>query len=140
MSEMTRKELLDLLAKCEPKTRKTSMRVIEGKAGPGRAAYIQEKADFVDADSTVRSVDFISSRTCSFGHLQDQKTCLVSVCEECHLYTCSAQGCSFTCVRCGRAICRNCTFLHAEKDAYCPTCKWYGYLMIALNMLKRIVK
>jgi len=140
MSEMTRKELLDLLAKSEPKTRNTSMRVIEGKVDQDGAAFIRENVSFVDTDLTVRSVDFTSSRTCSFGHLQDQKTCLVSVCEECHLYTCSAPGCSFTCIRCGRAICRDCTFLHAKKDAYCPKCKWYAYIVITLNILKRIAK
>jgi hypothetical protein len=145
MSEaMTRKELLDLLAKSEPKTRNTSMRVIEGKVDQDGAAYIHEKVDFVDSDLTVRSVDFTSSRTCSFGHLQDQKVRLLSVCEVCAAYTCSwaedGSRCSFTCVRCGRAICKNHTFLHAKKDAYCPQCKWYGYLMVALNVLKRIVK
>jgi hypothetical protein len=141
MSEaMTRKELLDLLAKSDPKTRKTSMRVFEGKVDQDHAAFIHENLNFVDSDLAVRTIDFTSSRTCSFGHMQDQKVRLVSVCEECHLYTCSAEGCSFTCVRCGKALCRNCTFLHKNKDAYCPTCKWYGYLMIVLDILKRIVK
>jgi len=140
MSEMTRKELLDLLAKCDPKTRKTSMRVIEGKVGENRATYIQETVDFVDSDMTVRSVDFISSRTCSFGHLQDQKIRLVSVCEECHSYTCSAEGCSFTCVRCGQALCRHCASLRSNKDAYCPKCRWYKYLMIGFDIIKKVVK
>jgi len=142
MSETkSRKELLDIVAKSEPKTRTTSMRVIEGKADENRATYIHEHVDFVDSDMTVRSVDFTSSRTCSFGHLQDQKKVhLFSVCDECHSRTCTAEGCSFTCVRCGRAVCRNCASLHANKDAYCPKCKWYGYLMIALDIAKRIVK
>jgi len=118
MSEISRKEFLDLLAKCDPKTRKTALRVVDGKVDQDHAMYIQEELDFVDSDMTVRSISHVSARTCSFGHLQDPKTRLVGLCETCGKFTCSAQGCSFTCVRCGRALCRRHASVH-KGQAYC---------------------
>ena len=80
MSEKTREELLDLLRRCSPRTRRTVMRVVEGKVSRDNAAFIQEQLSMVESDLTVRQVDFISSRTCDFGHLLDQQTRLVAVC------------------------------------------------------------
>ena len=85
MAKETLDKLLELLAKCNPRTRKTVMRVVEGKASQDNAAFIQEQLSFIEQDAsgmTVRSVDFISSRTCDYGHLQDQHTRLVAVCED----------------------------------------------------------
>jgi hypothetical protein len=130
MSKMSREDLLKLLAKCNPRTRRTVMRVIEGKVSQDHAAFIQEQLNFVEPDLTVRSVDFISSRTCDFGHMLDQQTRLVAVCERCGRHTCSAQGsgsgsssvCSFTCARCGKALCRCCAHVHGTDEAYCLAC------------------
>ena len=112
MSKITRQDLLDLLV----------MRVIEGKVSQDNAAFVQEQLNFVEPDLTVRSVDFVSSRTCDFGHLLDQQTRLVAVCERCGLHTCSAPGCGFTCTRCGIALCRRHASVYAEGEAYCTTC------------------
>jgi len=125
VDEKTRDELLELLAKCNPRTRKTVMRVVEGKASQDNAAFIQEQLSFIEQDAngmTVRSVDFISSRTCDFGHLQDQHTRLVAVCEICGTHTCSTAGCNYTCARCGRALCRRHASVYGDGEAYCPKC------------------
>lgn len=122
MAENTRDELLELLKRCNPRTRKTVMRVIEGKVAQDKAAFIQEQLNFMEPDATVRSVDFISSRTCDFGHLQDQHTRLVAVCEICGVHTCSTAGCSYTCARCGRALCRRHASVYEDGEAYCSGC------------------
>ena len=122
MSEKTREELLDLLRRCSPRTRRTVMRVVEGKVSQDNAAFIQEQLSMVESDLTVRQVDFISSRTCDFGHLLDQQTRLVAVCERCGRHTCSAPGCSFTCARCGKALCRRHAHVHGPDEAYCSSC------------------
>jgi hypothetical protein len=122
MAKLTRKDLLDLLSKCNPRTRKTTIRAIEGKVSQDNAAFVQEQLSFVEPDMTVRSVDFISSRTCSFGHLQDQHTHLVAVCEVCGSHTCSTAGCSYTCARCSRALCRRHASVYANDEAYCSRC------------------
>ena len=125
MAEETRDELLELLAKCNPRTRKTVMRVLEGKASQDNAAFIQEQMSFIEQDAsgmTVRSVDFVSSRTCDFGHLQDQHTRLTATCEICGAHTCSTAGCSYTCARCSRALCRRHASVYSSDEAYCSKC------------------
>lgn len=124
MAENTRDQLLELLKRCSPRTRKTVMRVVEGKVSQDNAAFIQEQLSFMEPDMTVRSVDFISSRCCDFGHLQDQHVRLVAVCEICGAHTCSTSGCSFTCARCGRALCRrHAVSVYGDNEAYCSTCR-----------------
>ena len=122
MGKMSRQDFLDLLAKCNPRTRKTVLRVIEGKVDADGAAFVQEQLSMLEPDLTVRQVDFVSSRTCSFGHMQDQQTRLVAVCEVCGVYTCSTPGCSFTCARCGKALCRRHSRVYGESEAYCSRC------------------
>lgn len=134
MSKIKRQDFLDLLSQCNPRTRKTTFRLIEGKADQDAAAFVQEKMDFIDMDGTVRSVDLISSRTCSFGHLQDQQTRLTSVCERCGAYTCSSPGCSFTCLRCGGAFCRRHIHIFSDGKAYCNKCRFFKWLRILFDL------
>jgi DNA-directed RNA polymerase subunit RPC12/RpoP len=54
--------------------------------------------------------------------LQDQHTRLVAVCEVCGSHTCSAAGCSYTCARCSRALCRRHASVYANDEAYCSRC------------------
>ena len=121
MSEKTREELLQLLTKCSPRTRKTFMRTIEGKVADDNVAVIKETLDFMQPDLTVRSVEFISSRTCSHGHLLDDKTRIVAVAECCSAITCSVEGCSLNCNRCSKSLCRR--HAHTLGDlTYCAAC------------------
>ncbi|MCJ7762724.1 hypothetical protein MUP38_04625, partial [Candidatus Bathyarchaeota archaeon] len=121
--EKTRKEFLDLLSKSNPRTRKTTLRLIENKVSEDDTVFAQEELNFVEADATVRSVSIIATKTCDYGHLLDQHTRLVAVCEVCGLHTCSTAGCSYTCARCGRAICRrHVAFIYSSDEAYCSRC------------------
>ena len=125
MSKLRRKDFLDSLATSDKKTRETSVSSFEGKVEQDQAAYVVEKLSFLDAgDMTMRRVTHHSTKACSFGHLLDQKTRLVSRCEVCQKFTCSAPGCSFTCSRCGQALCRSHAKVHAGQ-AYCARwCNW----------------
>ncbi|MGA2916583.1 MAG: hypothetical protein ABSE89_11215 [Sedimentisphaerales bacterium] len=131
MSEMSRKEILELLAKCNPRTRKTIIRAIEGKVSQDNAVFVQEQLSFVEPDMTVRSVDFISSRTCDFGHLQDQHVHLTAVCGICGSHICSTVGCNYTCSGCGRALCRCHATVYSNDEAYCSRC----HLLVLLRWL-----
>jgi hypothetical protein len=131
MRERTRRDYINLMRGSRPRTRKTVTRVIEGKVDQDGATFIQEQLSFVEPDLTVRQVDFISSRTCSFGHLTDQQVRLVGKCERCESITCSTPGCSFTCSRCGKALCRRHAHVYGQVDgnsrnppeAYCSSCR-----------------
>ena len=123
MARITRQDFLDQSSRGGPRTRKTVTRVVEGKVSQDNAAFVQEQLSFIEQDMTVRSVDFISSRTCDAGHMLDQHTRLVAVCEVCGAHTCSTAGCGYTCARCGRAICRrDASMIYANDEAYCSTC------------------
>lgn len=63
MSEMSREDLLNLLAKSNPRTRRTVMRVVEGKVAQDDIAFVQEQLSFVDRTS--RSETSISSASAS---------------------------------------------------------------------------
>jgi hypothetical protein len=136
MPEQNRGDFLDLLRRSNPRSRRTVVRVIEGKADQDGAAFVQEQLSMVEADLTVRQVDFISSRTCSCGHLQDQQTRLTAVCEPCGAVTCSTPGCSFTCSRCGKALCRRHAHVSGEDEVYCSGC-WVWALLRRAIMGKR---
>jgi len=128
MPERTRRDFLNLLAASNPRTRKTTTRIIEGKVSEDDVAFVQEEMSFVQPDATVRSVNLIVSRRCDQGHLQDQQTRLVAVCEICGACTCSTPGCGFTCARCGIAICRRHASVWGQNEAYCPRCRWFALL------------
>lgn len=129
MNEKSRKEFLDSLAKADKKTRDTSISSYEGKVDQDQAGYVVEKLSFLDpSDITMRRVTHHSTKACSFGHLLDQKTRLVSRCEICQKFTCSAPGCSFTCSRDGRALCRSHCRIHGNLvfcAGWCNFIYWF---------------
>jgi hypothetical protein len=84
--------------------------------------------NFVDPDLTVRTVNYIGTRTCDFGHLQDQQTRLVAVAECCGAITCSAPGCSWTCTDCSRSICRPHAKVYDDGEVCCPRCRPLAFL------------
>jgi hypothetical protein len=134
MSDLTRDALLKLLKQCAPRTRKTVLRVLEGKASQDGVAFVQERMDFMEPDLTVRSVDLVVSRTCDSGHLQDQHTHLAAVCEQCGAITCSTPGCSLNCVRCARALCRRHAHVYADGDVYCRACRPLKWLRLFFDL------
>lgn len=126
MNENTREELLELLNRSSPRARKTIIRALGGKADTDNLAFVKETLDFVQPDQTVRSVEFLDSRTCSSGHLQDDKTRFVSIAQCCGAVTCSVEGCSLNC-RCGKSLCRRHAHLVAGQP-YCSRCFLGGLL------------
>ena len=123
MSKMSREDLLKEMSGPGPRTRKTTVRHLDGKVEQDAAAFIQEEVTFIDTDMTVRQASHISSRTCSFGHLTDQQVRLVGKCERCGSITCSTPGCSLTCSRCGKALCRRHAHVYGPGEAYCSSCR-----------------
>lgn len=122
MNERSRKEIMELLAKSSGVRHERFIRTIEGKASQDDVEpiveHIQDVFNLVDENSTPRSIKLLGTRTCDFGHVLDQKVRSVSKCERCGLLTCSSKGCSFTCIRCGRALCRRDASIH-KGQAYC---------------------
>jgi hypothetical protein len=121
MSKMSREDLLKLLAKCSPRTRKTVIRVVDGRMSQDDAAFVQEQVSFIEPDMTVRTVDFISSRLCDAGHAIDQQNRLVGQCSICKAYVCS-QCQAATCGRCGLLVCGAHARVYGEGEAYCSRC------------------
>jgi len=123
MSKMSREDILKLLAKCNPRTRKTVIRRVEGKVSKDDAPFIQEQLSMIEPDMTVRQIDFISSRLCDAGHAIDQQTRLIGQCQHsgCSAYVCSHAGCGYTC-RCGRLFCRRHVHVYGADEAYCSRC------------------
>jgi len=136
---VTRKELLARVRRCSPRARKTVLRVIEGKVSQDGAAFIKETFDLLEPDGTARSIDFFSARTCDCGHLLGE-TKLVAVCEACGRYTCSAPGCSFTCMACGGAFCRRDVSVYADGEAYCWKCRPKKWAKSVFELTKKGVK
>jgi hypothetical protein len=133
MARMTREEFLDLLARSNPRTRKTTTRIIEGRASEDNTAFVQEELNFVDPSMTVRSVNLIATRFCDSDHVLDQTTRLVARCRICNALTCSAPGCSFTCARCRAPVCAAHIRVYDEKEAYCSRCMplaWLRWLIV----------
>jgi DNA-directed RNA polymerase subunit RPC12/RpoP len=130
MSKMSREDLLKLLAKCNPRTRKTVIRVLEGKVSQDDAAFIQEQLSFIEPDLTVRQVDFVSSRLCDAGHALDPQTRLIGQCQYpgCQIYICSTAGCGYTCSRCGKLVCRIHARQHGANEVTCLRCSWFVFL------------
>jgi hypothetical protein len=122
VDEKTRAELLDLLARSNPRTRRTVLRVIEGKVGQDDIAFLQEQLSFVAPDLTVRNVDFVSIRLCSAGHVLGQEQHLVAQCSRCSAWTCSAPGCTRTCSSCNTLLCSACAHVYGADEAYCARC------------------
>ena len=122
MSRMTREDLLDLLARSNPRTRKTVLRVIEGRVSQDDVAFVQEQLTFVDPTMTVRNVDFVGVRQCSAGHVLGQEQHLVAQCSRCSGWTCSAPGCTHTCSSCNAILCSACARVYGPDEAYCATC------------------
>ena len=122
MSRMTREDLLDLLARSNPRTRRTVVRVLEGRVSQDDVAFIQEQLTFVDPTMTVRNVDFVGVRQCSAGHVLGQEQHLVAQCSRCSAWTCSAPLCTNICTSCGILICRACSHVYGPDEAYCARC------------------
>jgi hypothetical protein len=93
----------------------------------------------LDPDGMMISIKNVSHKTCDFGHLLQPKASL-SKCQRCGKVTCPADGCSFTCQKCGRGFCRRHVSVYSDGQAYCSNCKWYKHLMILFGIIRKVVK
>ena len=138
---LTRRELLAYLRRCSPRTRSTVIRAVEGRVSSDGVAFIKEHMEFVEPDMvTTRTVDFVSARTCEFGHLLDEKNRLVSTSSCCGAMTCSVEGCSLNCIRCGASLCRRHASVYADGEVYCASCKSYKWLKVGLRVTGKAAK
>lgn len=125
-------DILELFAKCNPRTRKTTVRYLGDKVSKDNYAYEQEELSFIEPDATVRSINIIATKSCDFNHVLDQHVRIISTCSVCGAHLCSTPGCSLTCagLRCGRVICRRCahTSFFNDEIFYCPRCRLPAFL------------
>ena len=147
MPDMSREEIESLAAKSTGQARKSAIRAVEGKVSEDNVTQSQHQYNFVDEDLTVRSIDYVGTRLCDFGHAigQGQQTQITGRCEVCAKFTCSSStegghNCSYSCLRCGKALCRPHAHVYAEGQTYCSNCKWYKTLMILFDGIRKVVK
>ena len=147
MPDMSREEIEALAAKSTGQTRKSAIRAIEGKVSEDNVAQSQHQYNFMDEDLTVRSIDYVGTRTCDFGHIlgQGQQAQITGRCEVCEKFTCSSSTedghkCSYNCIRCGKALCRPHAHVYSDGQAYCSNCRSYKILMIVFDVIRKVVK
>ncbi len=131
---LNRKELLAFLKRCNPRTRSTVIRAIEGRVSTDGVAFIKEHVEAMEPDNTIHTIDFVSARECDFGHLLDEKNRLVSRASCCGALTCAEEGCSLNCVRCGASLCRRHASIYADGEVYCASCKSHKWLQVGLRV------
>jgi len=137
---LNRRELLRFLRRCSPRTRSSVIRTIEGRASADQVAFIKEHIETMEPDATVRVVDYVAARTCDFGHLLDEQNRLIATTDCCGALTCSAEGCSLNCIRCGRSLCRRHAAVFSDGEVYCPSCKSSKWLRIGLRATGTVAK
>jgi hypothetical protein len=143
MSKMSRDEFLRSVENVVPRTHEVEQSILDGKISDDNREYTLDKVTGLDPDGRMISIRNVSHKTCDFGHLLQPKTNL-SECQQCGKVTCPAvEGsykCSYSCIRCGAAICRKCASMRGSKEAYCPKCRWYKYVAILFEIIIKVVK
>ena len=139
MAENTRDELLELLKKCNPRTRSTTMQAVEGRASEDKVGYVKEELSFMEPDFTTRRVTFISSRICDCGKLVSQDNALAGVCQYhgCTRFTC--KECTRVCSRCGRMFCPDHGTVYRDGDIFCTRCRPIKWLRLFFDLGKKKV-
>jgi hypothetical protein len=143
MSKMSGDDFLNSVENISPRTHEVEQIVLNGNISSDNREYRTDKVTHIDDNGVMWSIRNVSHKTCDFGHLLQPKTSL-SKCQQCGKVTCSAvEGsykCSYSCTRCASAICRKCASLRGSKEAYCPKCSWYKYLVVFFEIIKKVVK
>ena len=110
--------LTERVARQAPVTRKTTVRVFNGKLSDAGELFSRENAEFIDGNF-IETIDLLNWSNCDFGHLIGSNGVEVAGrCFRCRRWVCSAPGCARTCVRCGRVCCGQHSFVTAD-GAYC---------------------
>ena len=128
MKETSRKQVLKLLKKSNPRQRSSTFFTVEGKASEDQTSGIKEEISCVEPDLTVRQITVIASRQCDCGKLLNQKNVLTGACQHpgCKRYVCS--GCGQTCVRCQKTFCPRHCHTYKDGETYCKKCRYIKLL------------
>lgn len=129
MSECSREELLRLLYRCSPRTRRTMLWVLEGDVAEDDVVYVREELSFMEADNTVRNVEIVSSRLCSGRRVLDTRIVARAQCRG--VRVCNTEGCMRVSSRCRMTSCqRHTRFLHGK-----PFCRRCRILSVLTNLI-----
>jgi len=143
MSKTSGEDFLNSVENISPRTHEVEQAVLDGKISNDNREYRVDKVAHIDENGVTWSIRNVSHKTCDFGHLLQPKANL-SKCQQCGKVTCpaveSSYKCSYSCIRCGAAICRKCASRRGSKEAYCPKCRWYKYLAVLFEIIRKVVK
>lgn len=140
MDEKTRDELLELLKKCNPRIRSTTIQAVEGRASEDKVGYIKEQLSFVEEDMTTRQVTFISSRLCDCGKLVSQENTLIGTCQHSNCTSFTCKECARVCSNCGRMFCPHHVTLYRDGDIFCVRCRPIKWLRLFFDLPRKAVK
>jgi len=129
MSEYSNDEIFRLFQQSSPKSRRTRLRRLDGTVAEDGVAYVVEEMDMMEPDNTVRHIEMSSSRSCSFGHVLDEKTRIRARAQCCGAIVCDAEGCTHVCSRCHITLCRNHVF-EVDGKEYCSRCRRIALLRL----------
>ena len=139
MGKMNRDDFLKSVEHVTPRTHDLEQAIFDGKVSDDNREYSVDKVAFVGDDGVVRSIKTTSHKRCDFGHLEQSNVNFLSQCSKCGKVTYTTEGCGYTCVRCGYAFCRRHVSVYSDGQAYCSRCRWYKYLTILLDLLRKVV-
>jgi len=105
-------------------------RIIGGKVSESHHIYDDHDIRSEGPNGSMDSLKLSCSYSCDFGHIVDQKIRLVGRCEVCGRLTCETAGCNFTCIHCGRALCRKHASVYSDDEVYCHRCRPIKWLKI----------
>lgn len=133
MNEKTRHDFLQLLQKCHPRQRATSVQTIEGRASADGVAYTKEELSFLEPDLTTRKVTLFAAKQCDCGLIISAKNTLKGICQHprCRRYCCS--DCALVC-RCGRVFGPCHATQYKDGDVYCYRCRPVKWLKLFFDI------
>jgi hypothetical protein len=140
VDEKTRDELIELLKKCNPRTRSTTIYGVEGRASEDKVGYIKEQLSFLEPDFTMRQVTFVSSRVCDCGTLISQENALAGVCQHpgCTKFVCIR--CRRVCWRCNKTYCSEHASVYKDGETSCRRCRPIKWLRMFFDLGKKVGK
>lgn len=139
MSKMNRDEFLKSVD-TTPRTHEIEQSILDGEVGRDNREYVVDKVSYVTLDGVTWSIRNVSHKSCDFGHLQSKDVRFLGTCQRCGKVVCTTEGCGYTCHHCGKTYCRGDVSVFSDGQAYCSNCKWFKHLMIAFDLVKKVVK
>lgn len=135
---MTRKEFLEMLARCNAKTRKTTVATIGEAVSSNKVSYIKEEATCLEPDMTTRQVTLMETARCDCGRILSSKdNPLEGKCQHpgCLRYVC--KSCAGICSRCGKTVCHLHYKRYSDGEVYCKKCRPVKWLKVWFDIEKK---